>query len=213
MLVSVSAILVVRKNHNNYLIEALNSVYAQSYLPEEVILILGRNTVVNKKKLKKKYQDLIICRQKNVSLSSARNFGVKKSKSKYIAFLDYDDIWPIKRIEYLYKAIINKKSSYVFGKMCQFYSKRKKKFFFKKKLTSNFTCSLISKNLFYQIGLLDIKVKISELLWYRNLLKKKILTKKIYKNVLYRRIHNNNWTRDKKKIYKDYIKTILLMKT
>ena len=53
MIVSVSAILVVRKNHNNYLIEALNSVYAQSYLPEEVILILGRNTVVNKKKLKK----------------------------------------------------------------------------------------------------------------------------------------------------------------
>jgi len=158
MIVSVSAILVVRKNHNNYLIEALNSVYAQSYLPEQVILILGRNTVINKKELKKKYQDLIVCRQKNVSLSSARNFGVKKSKSKYIAFLDYDDIWPIKRIEYLYKAIINKKSSYVFGKMCQIYSKRKKKFFFNIKLTSNFTFSLIRKYLFYLLGLLDIKV-------------------------------------------------------
>ena len=212
MIVSVSAILVVRKNHNNYLTEALKSVYAQSYLPKEVILIFSRDTAINIQKIKKKYSDIIVCRQKNVSLSSGRNFALKKSKCKYIAFLDYDDLWPIKRIEYLYKAIINKKSSYVFGKMCQFYSKKKKKFFFKKKITSNFSCSLIRKNLFYQIGLLDIKVKISELIWYRNLLNKKILTKKIYKNVLYRRIHNNNWTRDKKKIYKDYIKTILLMR-
>ena len=212
MIVSVSAILVVRKNHNNYLTEALKSVYAQSYLPKEVILIFSRDTAINIQKIKKKYSDIIVCRQKNVSLSSGRNFALKKSKCKYIAFLDYDDLWPIKRIEYLYKAIINKKSSYVFGKMCQFYSKKKKKFFFKKKITSNFSCSLIRKNLFYQIGLLDIKVKISELIWYRNLLNKKILTKKIYKNVLYRRIHNNNWTRDKKKIYKDYIKTILLIK-
>ena len=212
MIVSVSAILVVRKNHNNYLTEALKSVYAQSYLPKEVILIFSRDTAINIQKIKKKYSDIIVCRQKNVSLSSGRNFALKKSKCKYIAFLDYDDLWPIKRIEYLYKAIINKKSSYVFGKMCQFYSKKKKKFFFKKKITSNFNCSLIRKNLFYQIGLLDIKVKISELIWYRNLLNKKILTKKIYKNVLYRRIHNNNWTRDKKKIYKDYIKTILLMR-
>jgi len=212
MLVSVSAILVVRKNHNNYLTEALKSVYAQSYLPKEVVLIFSRDTVINIEKIKKIYPDIIVCRQKNVSLSSGRNFALKKSKCKYIAFLDYDDIWPIKRIEYLYSVIKNNKSFYVFGKMLQFYIKNKKKIFLKENLSSNFNCSLISKNLFHKIGLLDITVPISEMLWFKKLLKKKILTKKIYKNVLYRRIHNNNWTRDKKKISRQYIKTILLMK-
>jgi glycosyltransferase involved in cell wall biosynthesis len=212
MIVSVSAILVVRKNHNNYLTEALKSVYAQSYLPKEVILIFSRDTPINIKKIKKKYSDIIVCRQKNVSLSSGRNFALRKSKCKYIAFLDYDDIWPIKRIEYLYRVITNNKSLYVFGKMLQFHIKNKKKIFLKKNLSSNFNCSLINKNLFYKIGFLDIRAEISEMLWRKKLFKKKISTKKIYKNVLYRRIHYNNWTRDKKKIFKQYIRTILLMK-
>lgn len=212
MIVSVSAIIVVRKNHNNFLAEALKSIYAQTYLPEEVILIVSRDAIINFKKIKTKYPDIIVRRQKNVSLSSGRNFALKKSKCKYISFLDYDDIWPIKRIEYLYKSITNNKSSYVFGKMSQFYIKNQKKIFLKHNLSHNFNCSLISKNLFFQIGLLDIKAKISEILWYKKLLKKKILTKKIYKNVLYRRIHNNNWTRDKKKIFKEYARTLLLVK-
>jgi hypothetical protein len=49
MLVSVSAILVVRKNHNSYLTEALKSVYAQSYLPKEVVLIFSRDAVIDRK--------------------------------------------------------------------------------------------------------------------------------------------------------------------
>ncbi len=81
------------KDRFDLLNEALNSINNQTLLPKLVILI---DDASNKKiKLKKKYKFnyKILTNKKNVGVSVSRNTGIKLCKTKYICFIDTDDIW------------------------------------------------------------------------------------------------------------------------
>ncbi|UOE88714.1 glycosyltransferase family 2 protein [Vibrio splendidus] len=85
--------------NKSYSIErALDSVLNQSHLPYEVIVIDDGSTDNSAEKV----EDFIrvsettiirLYRIKNSGVSLARNYGVDKAKSDYIAFLDADDQW------------------------------------------------------------------------------------------------------------------------
>ena|SRR3990167_4499142 len=93
----VSVILPV-KGRYNYVSEAIRSVYGQMGVPRESIEIIvvenHDDPKLLKNKLLKKFPD--IRHVLNMSIDGPgrkRNTGMNKSRGKYIAFLDSDDIW------------------------------------------------------------------------------------------------------------------------
>jgi glycosyltransferase involved in cell wall biosynthesis len=83
-------------NRQHTITQAVDSVLEQSFKNFELIIVDDGSADKTKTKLKniiKNKKVRYFCLKKNVGLSAARNFGIKKSKGKYIAFLDTDNIW------------------------------------------------------------------------------------------------------------------------
>lgn len=81
-----------------WLLEALESVYNQSYKNFEVILINdGSQEDISIVKIK--YSSVIILKIENSGPGKARNTGIELAKGKYIAFLDSDDLWEPEKLE------------------------------------------------------------------------------------------------------------------
>ena len=82
-------------NGEKYLIECINSILNQSYKNLEIIFWDNCSTD-DSKKIIDRFKDKRIKKFKSkkfVKLYNARNLAIKKSKGKYIAFLDTDDTW------------------------------------------------------------------------------------------------------------------------
>ena len=95
-------IIIPYKNNLKYLFLALNSVFNQSYKNFKLIIIYDNiykidlekiKIFLKKKKYLKKYNIKIIVNKKNLGAGESRNIAIRKSNTKYIAFLDSDDIW------------------------------------------------------------------------------------------------------------------------
>ncbi len=89
---SVSVIIPVH-NRANLVIKALASVYRQSTLPDEIIVVDDGSTDGLHELLLHTYPDISYYYQKNQGVSAARNTGIQQSKGDWIAFLDSDDEW------------------------------------------------------------------------------------------------------------------------
>ncbi len=93
-------IIIPYKTNLKYLFLALKSIFEQSYKNFKIIIIYddeNKNDLRNIKKFLKKYYkkfDIkIIVNKKNLGAGPSRNIGIKRSNTKYISFLDSDDIW------------------------------------------------------------------------------------------------------------------------
>lgn len=79
-------------NYTRYLDEALESVFSQSRVPDEVIVVDDCSTD-NPKEICDKYPQVIyIKHDKNRGLAAARNTGIRSAKSTYVFSFDADDI-------------------------------------------------------------------------------------------------------------------------
>ncbi|ERH34504.1 hypothetical protein SEQU_10250 [Staphylococcus equorum UMC-CNS-924] len=93
---------------NNTIERAVDSIIMQTVKVKEIIIVDDcSNRKVDKITLNQlvKKSDIIniISRKKNGGPGEARNIGIDIAKSKYIAFLDSDDIWQSNKIEKQYK--------------------------------------------------------------------------------------------------------------
>lgn len=80
-----------------YVTNSVNSILNQSYKNFELIIIYDDNNkndlnLINKIKKKDKRIKLII-NKKNLGAGLSRNIAINKSKGKFIAFVDSDDLW------------------------------------------------------------------------------------------------------------------------
>lgn len=110
-------------NMEEYLNKCIDSILKQSYLNIEVLLIDDGSTDRSKdiclsyekmdKRVKYYYKD-------NGGLSSARNFGIKKCKGKYIGFVDSDDVIHENMFKILYENLIDTKSDLSICEVCRF---------------------------------------------------------------------------------------------
>lgn len=96
------SVIIPAYNVEKVIVDALDSVYAQTYRPIEVIVIDDGSTdnsseIINnyKKSISKlgRDGDLLYIRQKNSGPSRARNTGINAATGECIAFLDADDLW------------------------------------------------------------------------------------------------------------------------
>ena len=75
-----------------FIAPALESVFAQSYCPIEIIVVDDGSTDATSD-LVKGYPDVRYIRQANRGPSAARNTGIRAAQGEYVAFLDIDDLW------------------------------------------------------------------------------------------------------------------------
>jgi glycosyltransferase involved in cell wall biosynthesis len=95
-------------NAEKFLEDCLNSISKQTHKDMEIICINDGSkdgSLELLKKIAKKEKRIVIIDKKNGGQSSARNAGIKKSKSEYLAFIDADDFVSDDFIESLYQAI------------------------------------------------------------------------------------------------------------
>lgn len=108
------SVIIPAYNAEKFIADALESVFAQTYRPLEIIVIDDGSTDETVK-IVKNYQtsftgkfsetsktnetNLIYIYQQNSGPSKARNTGINAAKGEYIAFLDADDIWTKDKLE------------------------------------------------------------------------------------------------------------------
>jgi glycosyltransferase involved in cell wall biosynthesis len=124
------SVIIPAYNAEAYISEALESVFAQTYRPFEIIVVDDGSTdktaeiVKNyqtSKTTKTNETNLIYIYQSNSGPSKARNEGMKVAKGDYIAFLDADDLWtPMKLEKQVNYMLSNREVFLVFGDMMIF---------------------------------------------------------------------------------------------
>ncbi|MEA3373256.1 MAG: glycosyltransferase [Campylobacterota bacterium] len=91
MVITVSVI-IPAYNRVNTLARAIESVLNQTRKAEEIIVVDDGSTDATSE-VAKMYPEVLLLRQKNMGVSSARNNGIMMASSDWIAFLDSDDSW------------------------------------------------------------------------------------------------------------------------
>ena len=79
-------------NYANYIGATLDSVFAQTYCPIEVIVVDDGSTD-NSADIVRGYPEVQYFYQSNQGVSVARNVAIAAAKGEFIAFLDADDLW------------------------------------------------------------------------------------------------------------------------
>ncbi|MHC1681565.1 MAG: glycosyltransferase family 2 protein [Clostridiaceae bacterium] len=105
-------------NSELFIYETIKSIIDQTYRNIEIIIIddgsIDNSAEIVNKIIKEYSKDTIrYYYQPNSGVSVARNNGIKKSKGKYIAFLDSDDLWVKTKLEKQIKELERTK-----GKVC-----------------------------------------------------------------------------------------------
>ncbi len=85
-------------NRYEFLKRALASVFAQSFLPLEVIVV-DDGSCDKTSQIQEDFPNIKYIYQKNSGVSSARNLGIQNASYDWIAFLDSDDVWEEKKLE------------------------------------------------------------------------------------------------------------------
>src|SRR5258708_15666443 len=84
------SIIIPSFNHGQYLLDALKSIWLQSYKTVEIIVVDDGSTD-NTGDILKEYPQVKYIYQNNQGLSAARNTGIKNSSGEFLIFLDADD--------------------------------------------------------------------------------------------------------------------------
>jgi teichuronic acid biosynthesis glycosyltransferase TuaG len=96
-----------------YIQNTLNSIYQQTFKNYEIIIIYDDESLDELKFLNKitknKKNVKIIKNRKNIGAGFSRNKGIKKSRGKYIAFIDADDLWDKNKLKFQIKTMESKK--------------------------------------------------------------------------------------------------------
>ncbi len=96
------SVIIPTYNHQDYVLQTLESVFAQTYSSYEVIVINDGSPDKTGEVLQP-----VSCagriryvEQVNAGQATARNRGLKESRGEFVAFLDDDDLWPADKLEW-----------------------------------------------------------------------------------------------------------------
>uniref|UniRef100_B8HTE2 Glycosyl transferase family 2 n=1 Tax=Cyanothece sp. (strain PCC 7425 / ATCC 29141) TaxID=395961 RepID=B8HTE2_CYAP4 len=84
-------------NCARFLAKTLDSVFAQTYSPIEV-LVIDDGSTDDSGHIAQSYREVRYYYQSNQGVSAARNVGIKAARGEFIAFLDADDLWQSEKL-------------------------------------------------------------------------------------------------------------------
>ncbi len=116
---SLVSVIVPIFNEENYIADTLESIQNQSYSNWELLLIDDGSTDSSRAVVEKYLDDERIryFYQENQGQGSTRNFGIKKSKGTYLAFLDADDFWNPGKLKIQLRVLSEKSIDLVYSKL------------------------------------------------------------------------------------------------
>ena len=85
-------------NGGRYLRAALESVFAQTYRPFEVIVVDDGSTD-DSGVIAQSFHDVRYIHQANQGVAAARNNGIEAARGEFFAFLDQDDLWTPEKLK------------------------------------------------------------------------------------------------------------------
>ena len=106
-------VIVPAYNVEKYIEKCLASLVNQTYKNLKILVVNDGSTDNTKQiieKYEKEYENLKLLNKKNGGLSSARNFGLKNTKTKYVTFVDGDDYLELNTYEVIMKKIEEEKA-------------------------------------------------------------------------------------------------------
>ena len=99
MLDHLVSVIIPAYNSEEYIVDTIKSVLAQTYKQIEIIVIDDGSTDGTSNILKPYIHKIKYIKKENGGASSARNKGIVNSNGDYVAFLDADDLWRKNKIE------------------------------------------------------------------------------------------------------------------
>lgn len=93
------SIVIPTYNRQELVIEAIESVLAQSYRDFEIIVVDDGSTDETSARLEHYSNRIEYRKQKNQGVAAARNTGIRLSQGEFICFLDSDDLWEPRKLE------------------------------------------------------------------------------------------------------------------
>ena len=95
------SVVIPSKNRPEFVVKALESVFAQTYRNLEIIVVDDGSDVPLSPILTNTFGEKVTCLRHEISKGAptVRNAGVAQAEGEYIAFLDDDDIWRPEKIE------------------------------------------------------------------------------------------------------------------
>jgi len=138
-------------NCENYLREAIDSVFAQTYEDWEIIFWEDKASKDNSENIARSYGHKLRYFRSDVSLPlyGSRNLAVQEARGKYIAILDCDDLWlPTKLEEQIQLLESDEEIGLVYSDIISFSEKGKERrsFEFKKPHRGNVFSELLREN-------------------------------------------------------------------
>jgi glycosyltransferase involved in cell wall biosynthesis len=150
-------------NGETYLFDSIKSILDQTYKNFEIIFWDNQskdNSAIIFKSFKDKRLKYYYAK-KHTTLYKARNLAIQKSKGKFIAFLDTDDIWVKDKLNLQIKKFINKKIGLVYA---NYYTLNQatgfKAIAYKKELPEGVICRNLLKDYFLGIGTVIVRKEI-----------------------------------------------------
>ncbi len=96
-------------NGSRFIAEALASVRAQTLAPREIIVVDDGSRPEEARALDREAHDCVIIHlPQNRGVSVARNTGIARATSEWIAFLDCDDLWDPRKLELQAEVVTSK---------------------------------------------------------------------------------------------------------
>lgn len=93
------SVIIPTYNRANYVVEAIESVFNQTYRNMETIVIDDGSTDDTQEKISQLRDRIKYIYQDNRGPAIARNWGIRASQGEFIAFLDSDDVWLAEKLE------------------------------------------------------------------------------------------------------------------
>ena len=104
-------------NSSEYIDATIKSIIKQTFRNWKLIIIDDFSNLKTREKIKK-YEKLnkikVYWIKKNKGAAYCRNFGISKSKSKFLAFIDSDDIWEKNKLKSQINFMIKNKLNFTY---------------------------------------------------------------------------------------------------
>ncbi len=204
-------------NGERYLVEALESVLAQTLKPIEIIVIDDDSTDESANVAKSFVPVVKYDLQHHAGPGSARNRGVELARGQYLAFLDADDLWVTNKLDLQMSAFTSQPGlDAVFGHVEQFVSAD-----LPRERAEQMDCPaeaaparlpgtmLIKSETFKKVGWFSSELRVGEFVeWYARAAELSISDVILPQTVLQRRIHASNSGILHRNARSDYVRVV-----